>query len=111
MPTLRLEGWKQIAHYLNRTERTVQVWARKRSMPIHRSSSGKGRIFVEPAELDSWKAATMRPQRKAGRKAITVRLPNADYEEVKRICVSRSDAVTVQDLVALAVSDYLQRVA
>jgi hypothetical protein len=101
-----LEGWKQVAHYMKRTERTVQTWARERSMPIHRTSEGKGRIWVEPSELDRWKAENGRVRR-ACRKAVTVRLPERDYERLKRL----RPTGTVQDLVLHAVTDYLQRLS
>jgi hypothetical protein len=104
-----LEGWKQVAHYLNVTERTAQVWARQRSMPIYRSSSVRGRVFVPPVELDRWKAAVTKCKPRSGRKAITVRLPEADYQRMKRLCLSCTDAATVQDLAMRAVVDYLDR--
>src|SRR5580693_6771865 len=96
-----LEGWKQVAHYLGVTERTAQMWARKRAMPIHRSAPGKSRIWSEPGEIDLWKtAARSKEARTASRKAVTVRLPEADYQRVKLLC----HAGTVQELVLHAVS-------
>jgi tetratricopeptide (TPR) repeat protein len=51
----RLDGWKQIAAYLSRVERTVKRWDAERGLPIHRVP-GKGRasVFAFTAELDAW---------------------------------------------------------
>ena len=50
----RLDSWKAIAAYLNRTVRTVQRWQRE-GLPVHRHQHTKlGSIFAIPEELDEW---------------------------------------------------------
>jgi len=60
MPPDRLDSWKEIASYLNKTIRTVQRWEAERHLPVHRipdansSSRHKGTVYAIPAELDRW---------------------------------------------------------
>ena len=50
-----LEGWREIAAYLNRSVRTVQRWAKKRHLPVHHPSYAKGgTVFAYKSELDCW---------------------------------------------------------
>jgi Tol biopolymer transport system component len=50
----RLDSWKEIATYLNRTERTVSRWE-KRGLPVHRVPGGqKQAVFAFKHELDAW---------------------------------------------------------
>lgn len=51
-PDLRdLDGWKNIAAYLNVTPRAAQRWRRERGLPIHRMA---GRIYAVREEIDEW---------------------------------------------------------
>ena len=53
-----LSGWKQIAAYLNREERTAMRWANERGLPVHRAPGrGRGSVYAIPAEIDAWLAA------------------------------------------------------
>src|SRR5687768_16062317 len=53
----RLVGWKMIADYLARDERTVQRWTRDRGLPVHRLPGGKGAsVFAVRAEVEQWLA-------------------------------------------------------
>jgi TolB-like protein len=50
-----LFSWKEIAAYLNRTERTCQRLERGMGLPVHRlDGSPKARVFAYPKELDAW---------------------------------------------------------
>jgi len=50
----RLDSWKEIAAYLNRTERTVIRWE-KRGLPVRRVPGGKKQaVFAYKHELDGW---------------------------------------------------------
>lgn len=54
-----LNGWKQIAIYLDRGVRTVQRWEVELGLPIHRPHGRfKSTVLAIPAELDSWIANT-----------------------------------------------------
>ena len=51
----RLEGWKQIAAYLNRDVRTVQRWERTEQLPVRRQMHRKlGNVLTFKDELDRW---------------------------------------------------------
>ena len=52
----RLDSWKEIARYLNRSERTVQRWERESGLPIRRVKSAKdaGSVYAMRSELDAW---------------------------------------------------------
>jgi tetratricopeptide (TPR) repeat protein len=51
----RLESWKEISAFLQRTARTCQKWEAEYRLPIHRlSRSPKARVYAFKAELDEW---------------------------------------------------------
>jgi Tfp pilus assembly protein PilF len=51
----RLDGWKEIAAYLGRAERTVKRWEAQRGLPTHRiPGEGRRAVFAFSAELDEW---------------------------------------------------------
>lgn len=54
----RLDSWKEIAAYLGREVRTVQLWEKSEGLPIHRHQhSRQGSVFAFRAELDAWREA------------------------------------------------------
>jgi hypothetical protein len=51
-----LEGWKDIAAYLNRTERTVKRWEKEEGLPVRRHQhQARASVYAYPSELDTWK--------------------------------------------------------
>jgi len=55
-PRDRLESWKEIAAYLNRSERTVRRWEERESLPVHRLQHEKrGSVYAYTWELDAWR--------------------------------------------------------
>jgi hypothetical protein len=51
----RLNSWKEIARYLERQVRTVQLWEKYEGLPIHRHFHARqGRIFAFRAEIEDW---------------------------------------------------------
>jgi hypothetical protein len=62
----KLDGWKAIADYLGRDERTALRWHKERGMPVHHVPGGKsGTVFALSDELDAWltKPAPLRPSK------------------------------------------------
>jgi tetratricopeptide (TPR) repeat protein len=56
---VRLDGWKDIAAYLGKAERTVKRWEGQRGLPIHRVPGGaKASVYALPIELDQWLASS-----------------------------------------------------
>ena len=59
----RLESWKEIAAYLNRSERTVRRWEEREGLPVHRLQHDKrGSIFAYAGELDAWRNSRRPPE-------------------------------------------------
>lgn len=51
----RLDGWKEIASYLNRHVTTVRRWEKTEGLPVHRHLHDKlGSVYAFPGELDAW---------------------------------------------------------
>ena len=51
----RLDSWKEIAAYLDRDVTTVQRWAKREGMPVHRHVHDKmGSVYASRVELDAW---------------------------------------------------------
>jgi serine/threonine-protein kinase len=54
----RLDSWKEIAAYLNRSERTVRRWEESEELPVHRLQHDKrGSVDAYARELDAWRAS------------------------------------------------------
>jgi len=54
----RLESWKEIAAYLNRTIRTTQRWERCEALPVHRHFHSKGNsVYAFKHELHAWQSS------------------------------------------------------
>jgi tetratricopeptide (TPR) repeat protein len=52
----RLDSWKEIAAYLNRSERTVRRWEANEGLPVHRLQHDKrGTVYAYPRELERWR--------------------------------------------------------
>lgn len=52
----RLDGWKEIANYLNRAVKTAQRWEAERGLPVHRvgGDGPGGSVFAFRHEVDTW---------------------------------------------------------
>jgi hypothetical protein len=51
----RLVGWKDIAAYLGKTDRTVKRWGRDRGLPVHRvPGAAKTSVYAYASEVDRW---------------------------------------------------------
>jgi hypothetical protein len=61
----RLISWKEIANYLNRGIRTVQVWEKCDGLPVHRHFRNRqSTVFAFRLEIDLWwchRSASDRP--------------------------------------------------
>jgi tetratricopeptide (TPR) repeat protein len=54
MPKARLDSWKSIADYLERSPRTVQRWHSDHALPVHHFGGCKGSVFAYAEEIDRW---------------------------------------------------------
>lgn len=51
----RLDSWKEIASYINRSVRTVIRWEARKGMPVHRIPGGERQaVFAYRSEIDAW---------------------------------------------------------
>jgi len=50
----RLDSWKAIADFLNRSLRTVQRWHECNGLPVHRFGGHKGSVFAYEEEIEHW---------------------------------------------------------
>jgi len=54
-PRLRLDAWKEIAAYLKRDIRTVQLWEKKEGLPVHRHThAARASVYAFAMEIDAW---------------------------------------------------------
>jgi len=59
--TDRLDSWKEIASYLRREVRTVQLWEKREGLPVHRHfHKSLGSVFALRSEIDRWKRQVSR---------------------------------------------------
>jgi TolB-like protein len=62
-PSERLDSWKEIASYLDRSVRTVKRWERLEGLPVRRHQHERSSsVYAYTSELDAW-AAGREPQR------------------------------------------------
>ena len=53
----RLDSWKEIATYLDRTVVTVQRWEKEEGLPVHRHVHNKqATVYASRSEIDTWLA-------------------------------------------------------
>ena len=51
----RLNSWKEIASYLGRDPRTVQLWEKHEGLPVHRHNhQSRASVYAYAAEIDLW---------------------------------------------------------
>lgn len=51
----RLDSWKEIATYLRREVRTVQLWEKNEGLPVHRHFHKRlGSVYAYRSEIDIW---------------------------------------------------------
>ena len=54
MDKRRLDSWKSIADYLQRSTRTAQRWHARHGLPVHHFRGPRGAAFAYADEIDSW---------------------------------------------------------
>ena len=101
----RLESWKEIAAYLNRSERTVRRWEEKEGLPVHRLAHDKrSSVYGYPGELDAWRES--RAQLVAAEPAVAEAPASAPAATPARGHVGRWMAAAVVVALALPVAGF-----
>jgi tetratricopeptide (TPR) repeat protein len=113
--TDRLDSWKEIANYLRREVRTVQLWEKREGLPVHRHFHKRlGSVFALRSEIESWRrqvsrtggdqatesAAPPRPSKSAEDRITIYALPLKNItvnSERRRLC----DAIIAKTIAAL----------
>ena len=55
---VRLDSWKEIAAYLDRDPRTVQLWEKSEGLPVHRiNHQARATVYAFTSEIDAWMRA------------------------------------------------------
>jgi tetratricopeptide (TPR) repeat protein/TolB-like protein len=113
--TDRLDSWKEIASYLRREVRTVQLWEKREGLPVHRHFHKRlGSVYALRSEIEIWKRQVSRmgvdqetkstaPSKVANRITIYV-LPLTNVtvkSERRRIC----EAIATKTIAALQLSN------
>jgi hypothetical protein len=59
--TVKLNSWKEIAAYLDRDPRTVQMWEKNEELPVHRiAHRARASVYAFTGEIDAWLLARSR---------------------------------------------------
>jgi tetratricopeptide (TPR) repeat protein len=77
-PEERLESWKEIAAYLNCSERTAKRWEKTRQLPVRRLPGASGGVFANRLEVAVWRSGDgllPEPAAEGGPKAPDVSTP------------------------------------
>ena len=54
-PPVKLNSWKEIASYLDRDPRTVQLWEKYEGLPVHRlTHRARASVYAFTNELEAW---------------------------------------------------------
>src|SRR5450432_3769301 len=87
--TDHLDSWKEIASYLRREIRTVQLWEKKEGLPIHRHFHKQlGSVYALRSEIESWK------------RHVSTKAPLPRTENLKTFTAEAGDAERIAILVS-----------
>ena len=92
-PQKTLESWKQIAAYLDRSQRTARRWESTEGLPVHRRAhQSQDTIFAYQHEIDNWsqlrtQAPAAPPPGRAGN------LDEADWSTTGNTYLGEHDAI------------------
>lgn len=71
--TDRLDSWKEIAGYLQKSVRTVRRWESEEGLPVHRHMhQSLGTVYAFKSELDAWRLSGRRAARRIASPAPAV---------------------------------------
>jgi len=83
--TDRLDSWKEIANYLRREVRTVQLWEKREGMPVHRHFHQKlGSVYAFRREIDTWKLSVSRQSAASAPAATAFKAAGHDKRRTSR---------------------------
>ena len=93
----RLDSWKDIAHYLNRSVRTVQRWEMLEAMPVHRHCHNTGHsVYAYKHEIDAWRLNRSQEKRPTPQVSAIRRIPLESLARTEQSALLRSLVVLVE---------------
>jgi TolB-like protein len=81
----RLDSWKEIAAYLRRQVRTVNLWEKSEGLPVHRHlHSKRGTVYAYKSELDEWlrQRAPSRPHPALANRRLRIMIAVLPFENL-----------------------------
>jgi hypothetical protein len=95
----RLDSWKDIAHYLNRSVRTVQRWELLEAMPVHRHCHDTGgSVYGYKQEVDAWRLSRSQEKQPTLQVSAIRRVPMASLARAEQSALLRLLGVIVEYL-------------
>src|SRR6266849_1624442 len=95
----RLDSWKDIAHYLNRSVRTVQRWEMLEAMPVHRHCHGTGgAVYAYKQEVDAWRSSRSQEKQPTLQISAIRRVPTGPLARAEQSALLRLLEVIVERL-------------
>jgi len=88
-PALRLSGWKEIATYLGRGERTVKRWEAERDLPVRRlPGGGRASVHAYTNELEHWLQSNRGPlaHEEQDTAEHSAAMPDENFDESRASC-------------------------
>src|SRR5438093_1178695 len=83
-------GLMDIAHYLNRSVRTVQRWEMLEAMPVHRHCHGTGgSVYAYKQEVDAWRSSRSQEKRPTLQISATRRVPTRPLARAEQSALLR----------------------
>ena len=102
----RLNSWKEIAAYLERDPRTVQLWEKAQGFPVHRlNHNARASVYAYSAEIEDWLHARAGhgPQSAAGEPSPAPKPVRLQFSQIARIAALLTVAIAVAALAAAAI--------
>jgi len=86
-----LDSWKEIASYLRREVRTVQLWEKKEALPVHRHFHKRlGSVYALRSEIENWKRQVSQKKSSVSTNQAAPRAGDANNGQIA-ICVTAAE--------------------
>jgi len=98
----RLDSWKHIANYLDRTVRTVQRWETLEAMPVHRQLHHKSAsVHAFKPEINAWRnSRSYRKQFSGAALPVSPRVANHLFDESEQLVLRKLLEMILVQLIA-----------
>jgi TolB-like protein/Flp pilus assembly protein TadD len=98
----RLNSWKEIARYLKRDSRTVQLWEKKEGLPVHRHThASRSTVHAFTDEIDAWQKSRRAGAEAGAEKEESAPLPATTALTAASLTPARRNRISVLAACAL----------